>query len=92
MPRQTISRPPQHPDEHNIETVDAERNGRDVPARREARYSRSTSRPQPTRPALMPAPSFAGRPHGHVVGHPVGKALAQPQRETPQTETYEQAA
>lgn len=75
MSRQTISSPSPPSDEPNIETLDAQRNGRDVAARRQTPRARSTSRPPRTDspPARSPTPSDAGRPHGHIVGHGPGE-------------------
>lgn len=75
MSRQTLSSPSPPTDEGNIETIDAQRNGRGAAARRQAPRARSTSRPRRTdsRPVRSPAPSYAGRPQGHVVGHGPGE-------------------
>lgn len=74
MSTQTISRPPRPTDEPNTDTLDAERNGQEVAARRQAPRSRSTFQPRPMDPrtAPSPAPSFDGRPRGHVVGNGIG--------------------
>jgi hypothetical protein len=89
MTSQTISRPSPQTDEPNTEALDAQRNGSDIAARREARRARSISRGRSTdsRTAPLQTPSSAGRPHGHVVGHPVAKA-----RPVPTRATYQKAA
>lgn len=75
MFRQTISRRSRPTDKHTTETVHAKRNGRRVAARREAPRSGAPFQPRPTAPRAtpLPAPSLAGRPHGHVVGHGLGQ-------------------